>query len=104
MLQKSTTKTKRNITSISRRKNNKVTFAVIAAMAVALSLAVLPALTNQAFAKIASVDTGSENPAGKAAPGQQPTATGGAQTQMRELQTPSGESLPILELTTSALG
>lgn len=90
------------------RNNNKVKFAVVAAvaMAVAVSLAVLPttALTNQAFALIQEVDIGSENPAGKAAPGQQPTATGGAQTQKTELQTPSGESLPILELTTSALG
>jgi hypothetical protein len=39
---------------------NKVTFAAIAAMAVALSLAVVPALTNQAFAAFPNEGKGHE--------------------------------------------
>ncbi|MGC1132578.1 MAG: hypothetical protein WA941_07135 [Nitrososphaeraceae archaeon] len=46
------------------------------------------------YAKIQSIDTGSENPSGFAAPGQQPTASGGAQTQFTENQNPAGKAPP----------
>jgi hypothetical protein len=77
---------------------HKVTFAALAAMAVALSLAVVPALTNQAFAKIQEVviEERCENPAGQEPGGQQPRCKGEGQEQITETenQNPSGAAPP----------
>ena len=73
--------------------NTKITFSIIAFAIAASTLAVV--LNNSiAFAKISEVPTGSENPAGKEAPGQQPEAEGQGQTQFTENQNPSGQAPP----------
>jgi uncharacterized membrane protein len=74
--------------------NSKTTtFAILATIAVMAAVASVFVAT-PAEAKIASVDTGSTNPAGNAAPGQQPTASGQGQTQETENQNPSGSAPP----------
>jgi hypothetical protein len=67
-----------------------VILATIAAMTAVASVFVL----TPAQAKISEVDTGSENPGGKEAPGQQPTAKGEGQTQFSENQNPAGSAPP----------
>ncbi len=75
-----------------------MTFAALAALAVALSLAIVPALTNQAFAKIQTVviEERCENPSGQEPPGQQPRCKGEGQTQITETenQNPAGHAPP----------
>jgi len=68
-------------------------------LAVALVMAAMMVATAMpAFAQgsggggIQPVDTGSTNPGGKMAPGQQPTAQGQGQTQMTENQNPAGKA------------
>jgi hypothetical protein len=64
-------------------------------LAVVLSTVAVTAIgSNMTFAKITEVPTGSENPAGKAAPGQQPEAQGQGQTQFSENQNPAGSAPP----------
>ena len=68
----------------------------VTVLAVALVMAaMLVAMAMPAFAQgggIQPVDTGSTNPGGKMAPGQQPTAQGQGQTQMTENQNPAGKA------------
>ena len=71
-----------------------MTFAALAALAVALSLAIAPALTNQAFAKITEEPVACENPGGQRPPGQQPECQGGAHEQITENQNPAGKAPP----------
>jgi hypothetical protein len=77
---------------------NKLTFAAVAALAVALSLAIVPALTNQAFAKIEPVviEERCENPAGNEPGGQQPKCKNERHTQVTETenQNPAGKAPP----------
>ena len=83
------------MSEVVKTRIHKVTFAALAAMAVAMSVAMLvSSLATPVQAKIEAVDTGSENPAGKAAPGQQPTASGQGQTQFTENQNPAGSAPP----------
>ena len=76
----------------------KLIYAALAAIAVALTLAVVPALTNQAFAKIEPVivDEFCENPAGAQPPGQQDECQGEGQTEVviTENQNPAGHAPP----------
>jgi hypothetical protein len=73
----------------------KVTFAALAAMAVALSVAMLvSSLATPVQAKIQQVDTSCTNPGGNQAGGQQTTCTGSGQTQQSENQNPSGAAPP----------
>jgi hypothetical protein len=73
--------------------NTKTTFSIMAFAIFASTMALV--LNNSvAFAKITEVPTGSENPAGKAAPGQQPEAKGKGQTQFTENQNPAGKAPP----------
>ena len=73
-----------------------MTFATVAAITVALSLAIVPALTNQAFAKITEEPVACENPAGQEPGGQQPRCKGAGQTQITETenQNPAGKAPP----------
>ena len=77
-------------------KTHNLTFAAFAAIAVALSLAIAPALTNQASAKIQEVviDGRCENPAGNEPGGQQPRCKAESHTQITETenQNPSGKA------------
>ncbi|MDQ3887821.1 MAG: hypothetical protein M3251_00960 [Thermoproteota archaeon] len=77
---------------------HKLTFAALAAMAVVLTLAIAPAFTNQAFAKIQQVvvEERCENPAGQEPGGQQPRCKGEGQTQITETenQNPAGKAPP----------
>lgn len=78
-------------------KTNKATFAALAGMAVALSLAIAPALTNQAFAKIEPViiDEFCENPSGNQPPGQQDKCQGAnEEVVITENQNPAGKAPP----------
>lgn len=74
--------------------SHKMTFAGLAAVAVALSLAVAPAFTNQAFAKITEEDVACENPSGKRPPGQQPECQNENLDQITENQNPAGKAPP----------
>ena len=71
-----------------------MTFAAVAALAVALSLAIVPALTNQAFAKITPEPVACENPAGNEPGGQQPKCKNERHTQVTENQNPAGKAPP----------
>jgi len=78
---------------------NKVTFAALAAMAVALSVAMLvSSVATPVAAKITPVteDTGCVNNGGQRPPGQQPTCSGGGLTQETETenQNPTGFAPP----------
>lgn len=73
---------------------NKITFAAIAAIAVALTLAVVPALTNQAFARITEEPISCTNPNGFPPPGQQPECQNENLDQETENQNPSGFAPP----------
>ena len=73
---------------------HKLTFAAVAALAVALTLAIAPALTTQAFAKIQAVDTGCETRGGGTPQGQQPTCQGEGLEQQRENRNPAGKAPP----------
>jgi hypothetical protein len=77
----------------------KTTYAALAAIAVALSLAVVPALTTQqASAKIEPViiDQFCQNPSGHQPPGQQDSCQGEAQEEVTvtENQNPAGHAPP----------
>jgi hypothetical protein len=72
----------------------KLTLAALAAIAVAMSLAVVPALTTEAFAKIREVPISCENPAGQEPGGQQPRCKNENLTQESENQNPSGHAPP----------
>ena len=69
-------------------------FAALAAMAVALTLAVVPALTTQAFAKITEEPVACENPSDKTPPGQQPECKNEKFEQKTERQNPTGFAPP----------
>jgi hypothetical protein len=70
-------------------------YAALAAMAVALSVAMLvSSLATPVQAKISSVDTSCTNGGGNQPGGQQPTCTGGGLTQETENQNPSGSAPP----------
>ncbi len=73
---------------------HKLTFAALAAMAVALTFAIAPAFTNQAFAKITEEPVACENPGGNEPGGQQPVRKGAGQTQITENQNPAGKAPP----------
>jgi hypothetical protein len=74
---------------------HKVTFAALAAMAVALSIAMLvSSLATPVAAKIQAVDTSCTNGGGNQPRGQQPTCSGEGLTQERENQNPSGAAPP----------
>jgi hypothetical protein len=61
---------------------NKLTFAALAAMAVALAFAVVPALTSAAFADVkGSADVSCTNSGGQQPGGQQPSCQGAGLTQ-----------------------
>lgn len=73
----------------------KLTFAALAAMAVAMTMAVAPAFMTSASAKITSVDTECTNPNGSTPPGQQPSCQNDeGLTQESENQNPSGFAPP----------
>jgi len=63
----------------------------IAAVATGVTLVLVPGV---ASAKIAPVDVSCTNPGGNQPGGQQPTCTGGGQTQQSENQNPSGAAPP----------
>ncbi len=74
---------------------HKVTFAALATMAVALSVAMLvSSVAAPAAAKIQSVDTSCTNAGGQQPGGQQPSCQGGGLTQQSENQNPSGAAPP----------
>ena len=68
-------------------------FSVMALLAATVVVMAMPAFAQgSGGGGIQPVDTGSTNPGGKMAPGQQPTAQGQGQTQMTENQNPSGKA------------
>jgi hypothetical protein len=74
---------------------NKVTFAALTVMAVALSVAMLvSSVAAPAAAKIQPVDTSCTNGGGNQPGGQQPSCQGGGLTQETENQNPSGSAPP----------
>ncbi len=74
---------------------HKLTFAALAVIAIALTLAIAPAFINQAFAKITEEPVACENPRGQEPGGQQqPVCKGAGQTQITENQNPAGKALP----------
>jgi hypothetical protein len=74
---------------------NKVTFAALTAMAVALSVAMLvSSVATPVQAKIQPVDTSCTNNGGQTPNGQQPTCQGGGLTQETENQNPAGHAPP----------
>ena len=74
---------------------HKVTFAALAAMAVALSVAMLvSSLATPVQAKIAATDVSCTNQGGQQPGGQQPSCQGGGLTQETENQNPSGAAPP----------
>ena len=76
--------------------SKSTTYAILAGIAVALSLAVVvtSSLVTPALAKISSVDTSCTNGGGQQPGGQQPTCSGGGLTQQTENQNPSGNAPP----------
>jgi ABC-type microcin C transport system permease subunit YejB len=66
----------------------------ISLLIAALMLALTMSFGGVAFAKITPVDTACTNNGGNQAGGQQPTCTGGGQTQESENQNPSGAAPP----------
>ena len=77
--------------------SKSTTYAILAGIAVALSLAVVvvtSSLVTPALAKISSVDTSCTNSGGNQPGGQQPTCSGGGLTQQTENQNPSGNAPP----------
>jgi hypothetical protein len=75
--------------------SHKVTFAALAGMAVALSVAMLvSSLATPVQAKIQEADVSCTNGGGQQPGGQQPTCTGGGLTQESENQNPSGSAPP----------
>lgn len=73
---------------------NKVTFATLTAITVALAFAIAPAFVTSAFAKITEEPVACENPAGNEPGGQQPECKGEGQTQITENQNPAGKAPP----------
>ena len=75
-----------------------MTFATLAALAVALSLAIAPALTNQAVAKIEEVvvEEFCQNPSGNRPPGQQEECQGEGQEEVvvKERRNPADKAPP----------
>ena len=68
-------------------------FSVMALLAAIVVVMAMPAFAQgSGGGGIQPVDTGSTNPGGKMAPGQQPTAQGQGQTQMTENQNPAGKA------------
>ena len=68
-------------------------FSVMALLAATVVVMAMPAFAQgSGGGGIQPVDTGSTNPGGKMAPGQQPTAQGQGQTQMTENQNPAGKA------------
>jgi hypothetical protein len=76
-------------------KPHRIAFATLAAMAVALSVAMLvSSLATPVAAKITPTDVSCTNGGGQQPGGQQPTCTGGGLTQESENQNPSGAAPP----------
>ena len=74
---------------------HKVTFTALAAMAVALSVAMLvSSIAAPVQAKISSVDTSCTNGGGNQPGGQQPSCQGEGLTQETENQNPAGSAPP----------
>ena len=74
---------------------HKVTFTALAAMAAALSVAmIVSSVAAPVQAKISPVDTSCTNGGGNQPGGQQPTCTGGGLTQESENQNPAGSAPP----------
>jgi hypothetical protein len=83
------------MSKIAETHTQKVTFAALAAMAVALSVAMLvSSLATPVQAKITEEDVSCTNGGGNTPGGQQPTCTGGGLTQQSENQNPSGAAPP----------
>jgi hypothetical protein len=76
-------------------KANKLTFGALAAMAVALSVAMLvSSVAAPAAAKITAEPTSCTNGGGQQPGGQQPQCQGGGLTQQTENQNPAGNAPP----------